>query len=101
MVIQRSSDRFFLPKDMIYEFEVEDYNEMPFMHWKLLSNVYITAFTRNDRKYEASLSPMTNSWKLKLVRIDDEKTMIELRFRNLSKDDALFKAETYIMEYAE
>lgn len=86
---------------MIYEFEDESFNEMPFMHWKLLGNTHVTTFTKNNRKYTACLSAMTNSWKLKLARLDDDKIIIELRLRNLSLDDALFKAETYIMEYAE
>lgn len=86
---------------MIYEFDTEEYQELPFMDWKLTNDIYTTEFLKNNRKYLATITPLSNSWKFKLVRIADEKIMIELRFRDMIADDALFKAETYIMEYAQ
>lgn len=86
---------------MIYDYQIDDMSEPAFLDWQKNSSGFFVEFTKNNRKYRATLIALEKSWKLKLYRIDDEKTIIELRFRNIAMDDALFKSETYIMEYAE
>lgn len=80
---------------------MDEMSEPAFLDWQKRSDGFYVEFMKNNRRYRATLIALEKSWKLKLYRIDDEKTIIELRFRNIAMDDALFKSETYIMEYAE
>lgn len=71
------------------------------MHWQELRGKHIVEFTKNGRKYRGTVTPLEKSFRLTLIRLEDSKVMIEIRMRDIVLDDALFKAETYIMEYAE
>lgn len=85
---------------MIYDWREDSFEELPFLEWKLVaSNVYQTVITKNGRKYKAQLQCLSSSWKLKLVEEVTDRIILELRFRDVGQDDAMSKAEYYILEY--
>lgn len=86
---------------MIYEYTKTDYDEEAFFDWRVFGKNYEIEIVKNGRQYYARLCPLENSYRLTLKRREDKKTIIELRFRNTSLNDALVRAEYYIMEYAE
>ena len=77
-----------------------DYDEEALFDWKTRGTGYQIRITKNGRRYLAQLSELQSSYKLCLTRLDDNKKVIELRFRNTSLKDALVRAEYYIMEYS-
>ncbi len=82
---------------MLYHFE--DPEEMPTLEWEDLGkNGYKTELTKNGVPFEARLFEGDKSWKLKLVNKMTDKYVLELRFRNLTLNDAMVKAEFYILE---
>lgn len=85
---------------MIYDWREDSFEEIPFLEWRQVdANCYQTIIKKNGRKYRAELLSRTSSWKLKLTQVDKNITMLELRFRNVTQDDAMSKAEFYILEY--
>ena len=85
---------------MINDWREYEFEELPFMDWKLVSgNSYATTITKNGRKYRAQLFSLQNSWRLKLTQENNQAVILELRFRNVSQEDAMTKAEYYILEY--
>lgn len=82
---------------MLYHFE--DPEEMPTLEWEDHGkNSYKTELTKNGVPFEARLFEGEKSWKLKLVNKMTDKYVLELRFRNLTLNDAMVKAEFYILE---
>jgi hypothetical protein len=56
---------------------------------------------KNGVPFEARLFMAGHSWKLKLTNKVTGRYALELRFRDMSLNDAMVKAEYYIMENLE
>jgi hypothetical protein len=88
---------------MLYRFEDDhDFEELPTLEWEELRlNNYKTELIKNGVPFEARLFQVEKSWKLKLTNKMTGKYALELRFRDLSLNDAMVKAEYYILENLE
>jgi len=86
---------------MLYHFESE-FDEMPTLDWdEVKDKDFKTELMKNGVPFEARLFMVGHSWKLKLTNKVTGRYALELRFRNMSLNDAMVKAEYYIMENLE
>ena len=84
---------------MLYRFEDNDFEELPTLEWEELRlNNYKTELIKNGVPFEARLFESEKAWKLKPTNKMTGKYALELRFRNLTLNDAMVKAEFYILE---
>jgi hypothetical protein len=86
---------------MIYKYRNNEFDEQHVFHWRTSGKNYATNITKNGRVYSAQIVPLERSYRLTLVRVEDKKKIIELRFRDTELSEALVRAEYYILEYAE
>lgn len=87
---------------MLYRFDDHSFEELPTLEWEELRlNNYKTELIKNGVPFEARLFQVDKTWKLKLVNKMTGKFALELRFRDLSLNDAMVKAEYYILENLE
>ena len=85
---------------MLYHFD--DPEEMPTLEWEEFKMKHFkTDMIKNGVPFEARLVPAGESWKLKLTNKITGKYALELRFRNMNLNDAMVKAEFYILENLE
>jgi hypothetical protein len=86
---------------MLYHFE-DSFDEMPTLDWQEVKDKdFKTEIMKNGVPFEARLFMQGESWKLKLSNKVTGRYALELRFRNMSLNDAMVKAEYYIMENLE
>lgn len=87
---------------MLYHFEEPEFEEMPTLDWQEVKDkVFSTELMKNGVPFEARLFASEKSWKLKLTNKVTGRYALELRFRNMSLNDAMVKAEYYILENLE
>lgn len=88
---------------MLYHFDQEpEFDEMPSLDWQEVKDKeFKTELLKNGVPFEARLMESDKSWKLKLTNKATGRYALELRFRNLSLNDAMVKAEFYILENME
>jgi len=85
---------------MLYHFDEPE--EMPTLDWEeTRPKNFKTELIKNGVPFEARLVPAGESWKLKLTNKITGTYALELRFRNMSLNDAMVKAEFYILENLE
>jgi hypothetical protein len=86
---------------MLYHFD-DHFDEMPTLDWEELKDKdFKTEIMKNGVPYEARLFLAGSGWKLKLTNKITGRYALELRFRNMSLNDAMVKAEFYILENLE
>lgn len=75
---------------------------MPTLDWvEIKNNEFSTELTKNGVPFRARIFKVDRTWKLKLTNLMTNKYVLELRFRDLSQEDAMVKAEYYILENLE
>lgn len=85
---------------MLYHFENE-FEMQPSLDWEEISEGYAVELTKNGVPFLARLIESGKTWRLKLINRKTSKYVLELRFRDMSANDALAKAEYYILENME
>lgn len=86
---------------MLYHFD-NDFEELPTLDWdEVKTKDFRTELLKNGVPFEARLFQAGSGWKLKLTNKVTDRYTLELRFREMSLNDALVKAEYYILEYLE
>lgn len=87
---------------MLYHFDDPEFEELPSLEWEeLRPNSFKTELVKNGVPFEARLAQAGEAWKLKLTNKLTGKYNLELRFRNMMLNDAMVKAEYYILENME
>lgn len=88
---------------MLYHFDQEpEFDEMPSLDWQEVKDKdFKTEIMKNGVPFEARLFIAGTGWKLKLTNKVTGRYVLELRFREMSLNDAMVKAEYYVLENLE
>lgn len=85
---------------MLYHFS-DEFEMQPSLDWQDIQGGYAVELLKNGVPFVARLIQDGKTWRLKLVNRKTQKYVLELRFRDMSANDALAKSEYYILENIE